>query len=64
MYFFQQVPDLETMLERKFRFLYLTGMSLSDYRSTDIFELDWLFGRLEKQKSEERKSRNTVRWQR
>jgi len=43
--------------EKKFNLKYHLGLAFSDYENTYLKELDWMFGRLVKQRNEENKAK-------
>lgn len=53
---FRQALPLEGQWERTFDLIYATGMSLKDCDETQLKKLDWLHGRLVKQKRDEQKA--------
>ena len=59
--FFRLARPLKQVYERKFALVYYMGISLIDYDEANLFELDWLYGRLVKEKEQERKNAERAR---
>lgn len=52
--------DLTSILEMQFDLMYYLNMSISDFDSQDTADLNWLHGRLVKQKKDEIEAKKKV----
>lgn len=52
------VRPLKEILEVQFNLLYYLHMGVKDFEESDLREIDWLYGRLVKQKQDENDNRH------
>jgi hypothetical protein len=68
--FFSLNKDLASLYEREFKLVYYTSLTSNDCSRMTIKKLDWMYGRLIKQKQDEREAANKttkerdIAWQR